>query len=37
VSDQKDGTIESYVCMGYDQDARVMCLAFQPSGTLLVG
>jgi hypothetical protein len=36
VLDIKDGKIESYVCIGFNQGAQVTCLAFQPSGTLLV-
>lgn len=32
----KDGQIESYVCIGFEQGAIVTCLAFQPSGPLLV-
>jgi hypothetical protein len=32
----KDGKVESFVCMGYEQGARVTCLAFQASGSLLV-
>lgn len=36
VLDIHDGKIESYVCIGFNQGAKVTCLAFQPSGTLLV-
>lgn len=36
VLDVQDGKIESYVCMGFNSGAQVTCLAFQPSGTLLV-
>jgi len=37
VSAVKDGKVESYVCMGYEQGARVTCLAFEAAGSLLVG
>jgi hypothetical protein len=36
ISAVKDGKVESFVCMGYEQGARVTCLAFQSSGSLLV-
>jgi hypothetical protein len=36
VSAVKDGKVESYVCMGYEQGARVTCLAFEAAGSLLV-
>jgi hypothetical protein len=32
----KDGKVESFVCMGYEQGASVTCLAFQAHGSLLV-
>ncbi|KAF6253286.1 hypothetical protein COO60DRAFT_431878 [Scenedesmus sp. NREL 46B-D3] len=35
ISAVKDGKVESFVCMGYEQGARVTCLAFQASGSLL--
>jgi hypothetical protein len=36
ISAVKDGKVESFVCMGYEQGARVTCLAFQSAGSLLV-
>lgn len=36
VLDIHDGKIESYVCIGFNQGAQVTCLAFHPSGKLLV-
>ena len=36
ISAVKDGKVESFVCMGYEQGARVTCLAFQAAGSLLV-
>lgn len=32
----KEGKAESYVCIGYDQDAKITKIAFQPNGNLLV-
>jgi hypothetical protein len=36
ISAVKDGKVESFVCMGYEQGACVTCLAFQAAGSLLV-